>query len=291
MNVELHLDSREVFFLFRMIGMEEVKGFENPYKGYTLEQIDQEWEEVRTTLLEDGVLEEIDGKLIIEPSALYFLEICKCNDAVVKLKIQSKEQDVDSYYYISLEKPEFMTLEEERNFASKTTYIFRLTEGLNEYINTIGSWLEDEEEQFINMNARIQVATYDQLTELSSSSPVGSLEQFLIEKEEVTKEFVEVFTSSMKNSECLGECTIFFNEDGKHNEKNIRFLVGPGCNWFMIQKQNELEVCNVKDTVFLERVFFETTGITMTVASKYTMKGRVKRGINNAWSKTIGWFK
>ncbi|NWK68953.1 hypothetical protein HWX41_07475 [Bacillus paramycoides] len=47
MNLELHLDSREAFFLFRMIGMEEVKGFENPYKGYTVEQIDQEWEEVK----------------------------------------------------------------------------------------------------------------------------------------------------------------------------------------------------------------------------------------------------
>ncbi|SFC32490.1 hypothetical protein SAMN04488168_103258 [Bacillus sp. 491mf] len=179
MIMELHLDSREVFFLFRMIGMEEVKGFENPYKGYTLEEIDQECEEVRATLLEDGVLEEIDGKLIIEPNTLYFLEICKCNDAVVKLKIQGKEQDVDLYYYISLEEPAVMTLKEERNFASKTTYIFTLIEGLNEYINTIGSWLEDAEEQFINMNARIQVATYNQLTELSSSVPVGSLEQFL----------------------------------------------------------------------------------------------------------------
>ncbi|MFI8705775.1 hypothetical protein ACIGHG_01610 [Bacillus sp. NPDC077411] len=291
MNMELHLDSREVFFLFRMIGMEEVKGFENPYKGYTLEQIDQEWEEVRTTLLEDGVLEEIDGKLIIKPSALYFLEICKCNDSVVKLEIQSKEQDVDSYYYISLEKSAVMTLEEERNFASKTTYIFTLTEGLNEYINTIGSWLEDAEEQLINMNARIQVATYDQLTELSSNFSVGNLERFLIEKEEVTKEFAEAFTSTLKNYECLGEYTIFFNKDGKHNKKNIRFLVGPGCNWFIVQKQDELEVCNLKDTVFLERLFFETTGITMTVGSKYTMKARVKRGINNVWSKTIGWFK
>ncbi|MFI8705779.1 hypothetical protein ACIGHG_01630 [Bacillus sp. NPDC077411] len=281
MIMELHLDSKEVFFLFRMIGMEEVKGFENPYKGYTLEQIDQEWEEVRTTLLEDGVLEEIDGKLIIEPKALYFLEICKCNDAVVKLEIQGKEQDVDLYYYISLEKPAFMILEEERNLASKTTYVFTLTEGLNEYINTIGSWLEDAEEQSINMNARIQGAIYDQLTTLSSSVPVGSLEQFLIEKEEVTKEFVEVFTSSLKNYECLGEYTVFLNEDGKYNEKNIRFLVGPGYNWFMIQKQDELEVCNLKDTVFLERLFFETTGITMTVGSKHPMKDRVEIGINN----------
>lgn len=33
MNVELHLDSREIFFLFRMIGIEEVKGFENPYQA------------------------------------------------------------------------------------------------------------------------------------------------------------------------------------------------------------------------------------------------------------------
>ncbi|WP_090999770.1 hypothetical protein [Bacillus sp. 491mf] len=59
----------------------------------------------------------------------------------------------------------------------------------------------------------------------------------------------------------------------------------------MVQKQDELEVCNLKDTVFLEKLFFETTGITMTVGSKYTMKARVKRGINNAWAKTIGWFK
>lgn len=281
MNMELQLDSREVFFLFRMIGMEEVKGFEDPYKGYTLEQIDQEWEEVKTALLEDGVLEEIDGKLIIEPSALYFLEICKFNDAIVKLEIQSREEDVDLYYYISLEKPEFMILEEERNFASRTTYVFTLTEGLNEYINTIGSWLEDAEEQFINMNARIQVETYNQLNEFSSSFSVGSLAQFLIEKEEVTKEFVEVFTSSLKNSECLGECTIFLNKDGKHNEKNIRFLLGPGYNWFILQKQDELEVCNLKDTVFLERLFFETTGITMTVASEHTMKDRVEIGVKN----------
>ncbi|OFD83707.1 hypothetical protein BWGOE8_09090 [Bacillus mycoides] len=33
MNVGLHLDSREIFFLFRIIGIEEVKGFENPYQA------------------------------------------------------------------------------------------------------------------------------------------------------------------------------------------------------------------------------------------------------------------
>ncbi|AJH16775.1 hypothetical protein BG05_5830 (plasmid) [Bacillus mycoides] len=33
MNVELHLDSREIFFLFWMIGIKEVKGFENSYQA------------------------------------------------------------------------------------------------------------------------------------------------------------------------------------------------------------------------------------------------------------------
>ncbi|MDZ5606947.1 hypothetical protein U2I54_07470 [Bacillus pseudomycoides] len=291
MNLELHLDSREAFFLFRMIGMEEVKGFENPYKGCTVEQIDQEWEKVKTTLIEDGVLKETDGKLTIEPDTMYFLEICKFNDVVVKLEIQSEEQDIDVYHYISLEKAEFMILEGKRISASKSTYTFTITEGLNEYINTMGRWLDDTETEFIHMKARIQVATYDQLNEMSSSFLIGNLKKFLIEKEEVTKEFAEAFTLSLKEHECLGRCTVFSSKDGKHNRKKIRFLVGRGYNWFMIEKQNELEVCNLKDTVFLERLFFETTGVTMTVASKYMMKDRVRIGVSNAWSKVTGWFK
>lgn len=291
MNLELHLDSREAFFLFRMMGMEEVRGFENPYKGYTVEQIDQEWEEVKTTLIEDGVLKETEGKLTIEPDTMYFLEICKFNDVVVKLEVQSEEQDIDVYHYISLEKAEFMILEGKRISSSKSTYTFTVTEGLNEYINIMGNWLDETETESIHMKARIQVATYDQLNEMSSKFSIGNLKKFLIEKEEVTKEFAEAFTVSLKERESLGRCTTFSSKDGKNDRKKISFLVGRGYNWFMIEKQNELEVCNLNDMVFLEKLFFEITGVTMTVAPKYMMKDRVKREINNAWSKMTGWFK
>ncbi|NWK68954.1 hypothetical protein HWX41_07480 [Bacillus paramycoides] len=125
------------------------------------------------------------------------------------MEIQGKEQDIDVYHYISLEKAEFMILEGKRISASKSTYTFTITEGLNEYINIMGNWLKDTEAESIHMKARIQLATYDQLNEMFSNFSIGKLKKFLIEKEEVTKEFAEAFTLSLKECECLGRCTIF----------------------------------------------------------------------------------
>lgn len=80
---------------------------------------------MKTTLIEDGVLKETEGKLTIEPDTMYFLEICKFNDVVVKLEVKSEEQDIDVYHYISLEKAEFTILEGKRISSSKVHILLR----------------------------------------------------------------------------------------------------------------------------------------------------------------------
>lgn len=62
------LKAKELFFLAGILGSDRLLGVEDPFKGYLAEELAEEWEQVKATLLEKGYLKRVDkGKELAMP--------------------------------------------------------------------------------------------------------------------------------------------------------------------------------------------------------------------------------
>lgn len=66
------LKAKELFFLAGVLGSDRLLGVEDPFKGYLAEELAEEWEQVKATLLEKGYLKRADkGKELAMPPTVF----------------------------------------------------------------------------------------------------------------------------------------------------------------------------------------------------------------------------
>lgn len=66
------LKAKELFFLAGVLGSDRLLGVEDPFKGYLAEELAEEWEQVKATLLEKGYLKRVDkGKELAMPPTVF----------------------------------------------------------------------------------------------------------------------------------------------------------------------------------------------------------------------------
>jgi hypothetical protein len=66
------LKSKELFFLAGVLGSDRLLGVEDPFKGYLVEELAEEWEHVKASLLEKGYLKQVEkGKELAMPPTVF----------------------------------------------------------------------------------------------------------------------------------------------------------------------------------------------------------------------------
>ncbi|ANS75333.1 hypothetical protein AWM70_12545 [Paenibacillus yonginensis] len=103
-EVTFRLSVREFFFLTNMLGIHYIAGFKDPFRGYLVEELEEEYEAVKRGLVERGFLRVIEGqKDSFEMDELLgvCLTTCGSNEAVYVNKRIKQEGDYEAFLYFT----------------------------------------------------------------------------------------------------------------------------------------------------------------------------------------------
>lgn len=252
--VTLELDSHEAFFLFKMIGFQEITLFNNLYEGYSSEEFNEAWEDIKCKLIEDNIIVEDNNEIIIEPTVFSLFQSCKLSNTIVRFHLYSAEEEVQGYYFIS----SYQVIEIKQEQGSS---IYRITviSNLQEYINIIGNQLEASKETSTDKKESMNIVTYDRIMKEFRNFTEEDLQKYLLENEKVSKEFAREFISSLQNYTYLGEYTVSSKGLNSWESQSIQFITGISNNWLVMQNQKRVEVFSVNDIELVESIYLMTT--------------------------------
>ncbi|WP_459502396.1 hypothetical protein [Bacillus sp. C1] len=251
--VTLELENHEAFFLFKMIGFQEITLFNNLYEGYTSEELNEAWEDIKYKLIEDNIIVEDNNEIVIEPTVFTLLQSCKLSNTIVRFHLYSVEEEVQAYYFISSN--QIIEIKQEQGSS-----IYRITviPNLQDYINIIGNQLEASKETSTDKKESMNMVTYDRIMKEFRNFTEEDLHKYLIENEKVSKEFASEFISSLQNYTYLGEYTVSSRGVNSWEGQSIQLITGVSNNWLVMQNQERVEVFNVNDIELVESIYLVT---------------------------------
>ncbi|MFI2857650.1 hypothetical protein ACH6EH_10945 [Paenibacillus sp. JSM ZJ436] len=91
------IGQRELFFLINMVEHGGIAGFRDPYPGYLLDELEEEWDKTRQQLQERGLLSADRSDLVIEP----VLEACLAvldSPYAVRLELKKSGESIYEAY-------------------------------------------------------------------------------------------------------------------------------------------------------------------------------------------------
>lgn len=98
-----HFTVSEFYFITQMLGLQHIAGFTDPFPGYLIEELEEEFSKVRRQLMDRGVLLEKEGSEELEIDELLglCLACCGSDTAVYLKKTILGEGDYEAFLYFT----------------------------------------------------------------------------------------------------------------------------------------------------------------------------------------------
>ncbi|HEY2491439.1 MAG TPA: hypothetical protein VGI33_00660 [Paenibacillus sp.] len=100
------LEAKEFFFLAGILGSDRLLGVEDPFRGYLAEEIAEEWEVARASLLDKGLLiqEENEMELSMPPAVFSRVAIAGLSECACWLKYSHHGETFEGYLHVTNER-------------------------------------------------------------------------------------------------------------------------------------------------------------------------------------------
>lgn len=100
------LEAEELFFLAGILGSDRLLGIEDPFRGYLAEEIAEEWEKVKTSLINKGYLTQGDNgaDLVMPPHIFSRVAIAGLAKRACWVRYSYGENAYEGYFHITDEK-------------------------------------------------------------------------------------------------------------------------------------------------------------------------------------------
>lgn len=209
------LTSQEFFFLTEMLGLQGVAGFEDPFRGYLVDEIEEQFDQIRPGLISKGYL--IPGN----DSAEYEIEdilgiciaVCGASDAVQVKKFIAGSGSYDAFLYFMPNLVVEMTVDEEGSIV--------LSPVANAEISF--EWLF----RFFPLTLRSERQCELQLNECSWSkwSALTSKERTaLLEEKECPEEELQPLVAAFENAERSGSMVFWNRQEYKWYTESYHYV-------------------------------------------------------------------
>lgn len=100
------LKTKELFFLAGVLGSDRLLGVEDPFQGYLAEELAEEWEQVKGSLLEKGYLRQVDqnGELAIPPTVFSRVAIAGLSNRACQIRYTRDGTHFEGYLHCTNER-------------------------------------------------------------------------------------------------------------------------------------------------------------------------------------------
>ncbi|KJD42521.1 hypothetical protein [Paenibacillus terrae] len=100
------LKSKELFFLAGVLGSDRLLGVEDPFKGYLAEELAEEWEQIKASLLEKGYLKRVDEgtELAMPPTVFSRVAIAGLSNRACRIRYARGGKQFEGYLHCTNER-------------------------------------------------------------------------------------------------------------------------------------------------------------------------------------------
>ncbi|GAA4722621.1 hypothetical protein [Brevibacillus fulvus] len=99
-RTSLKLNEQELFFLTMLLGADQVVGLADPFPGFLVEEIEQEWHKCKTALIQKGYLYEDESGLFIDEAVDSLVRPCAASLTTAQCYLSAPAQAVPLEYYV-----------------------------------------------------------------------------------------------------------------------------------------------------------------------------------------------
>jgi hypothetical protein len=252
--VNLKLDLKEAYLLFKLMGIESFVGYTNPFKYTNRLDLEHELIRAKNSLLLEGVLIERERRLAIEPSAFSILQACKLSQNISWLHIDKDNKIRDSYFYISSRQVIEVTEQIDKDTA---TIEFKLIGDHEDFFY--------ETEQVLNvpvacrterLSGKMNHESYIHLLNSYDKISFNELVSYLDTCEKMSRNLAESFIKSLLSSTAVGQMVFINKEQGVLN--GVKFVLSEYYDWVLTlnnENDNELLLESVLPGEVLKKLF------------------------------------
>ncbi|MWV43425.1 hypothetical protein GRF59_07240 [Paenibacillus sp. HJL G12] len=224
------LDNKEFFFLAGIVGSDRLLGVEDPFQGYLAEEIAEEWDVVKASLLDKGyLLEEENGvELAMPPKVFSRVAIAGLAERSCWLRYKQNDEVFEGYLHATNERV-IQVCKSEKDFQ------YRLDE--------LGTVEEACERLIEEMNLK-DYSTAETPALLLSKKKFGEIYSHAssLTLDDLCDELADA-TNDMEGSIALARCLKFRTGEGEMHlstwtgssweTQNAAFVVNDSMNWLV----------------------------------------------------------
>ncbi|NEZ41717.1 hypothetical protein [Paenibacillus alvei] len=234
----IELSKKELYFLAGIIGSDRLLGVEDPFRGYLTEEITEEWNKVKASLLRKGYLTEAPGGVELGiPSHVYStvavtgLANRSCWVRFLDTVAEPGRKEYEGYFHFT----DDLTIERVQAQGQADMYYFLEYGSTNEACSVIVNrmhWAEQDESDItaVMLSKRHFHKLYEQANELTVEQMVSQLMTFDGEEEGAV-----ALAHSLKHRTASGEMLFLVWNEKTWDVQGAAFLVGGARNWLIRQ--------------------------------------------------------
>ncbi|MNH79522.1 hypothetical protein D3C87_208020 [compost metagenome] len=100
------LETKELFFLAGILGSDRLLGIDDPFRGYLSEEIAEEWESAKNSLLSKGYLTQVNNGVELEMSPQVFSQVAIAGlaERACWVRYTNEEESFEGYLHVTDEK-------------------------------------------------------------------------------------------------------------------------------------------------------------------------------------------
>ncbi|GAB6989033.1 hypothetical protein [Paenibacillus pini] len=225
------LDNKEFFFLAGILGSDRLLGVEDPFLGYLSEDIAEEWETVRASLINKGYLiqEENEIELAMPPKVFSRVAIAGLAKRSCWLKYSQGNEQFEGYFHVTNERVVQVCRSDDENLIYRLDELGDVEEACSRLV---------EEMNFKNYSPAEVPAlllSKKKFGELFSQSPEMNIDTLSDELAAVTNdpEGSVALARCMKYRSTEGELRLSTWNGSGWETQNAAFIVNDSMNWLV----------------------------------------------------------
>ncbi|MEC0240406.1 hypothetical protein P4H66_11140 [Paenibacillus dokdonensis] len=224
------LDNKEFFFLAGILGSDRLLGIEDPFQGYLAEEIAEEWDVVKESLLEKGYLVEEDNgvELAMPPKVFSRVAIAGLAERSCWLRYKQNNETFEGYLHATNERV-VQVCKSERDFHYKLDELGTVDEACGRLID------EMDLKDYAPADTPALLLSKKKFGEILSRASALTLDELSDE--------LAAATNDMEGSIALARCMKFRTVEGEMHlstwngssweTQNAAFVVNDSMNWLV----------------------------------------------------------
>ncbi|MBP2001002.1 hypothetical protein J2Z69_002045 [Paenibacillus shirakamiensis] len=236
-NGEVALEREELFFLAGILGSDRLLGVDDPFKGFLSEEIVQEWEKSKQSLLSKGYLIQAENgvELLIPPEVFSRVAIAGLAERACWISYRTQEDSYEGYMHITDEK----VVEVQQPRDQVNLYELREKGTIPVACDDLVQRMKWNDKSPGNMPALLlSRAKFNELYNSSSTLSMDEMSSVLVELTD-DPEGSLALAKSLKHRLCDGELQLSVWNGQAWDTQGAAFLINDHVNWLIRRSSRE----------------------------------------------------